>query len=300
MLALLAFVGALIVAILGGALAAVPVYELASLVVDVPFNKVVSRTTLVSGLLFSLLYCAYYRGFSPRRLGLTRERAMRRLGGGLAAGLLVIAVIEASLLLLGVHRWDGRSDVASLSLLLLAGLATGLLVGGIEELIFRGALYGGLSYRTRPAVALSAVSLVYAATHFLRFHELPANADTDWLTGVRMIPSALSQFADPARYDAMLTLFLLGLLLGLTRIITGSILPCIGLHAGVVAAEKVSRHVTDFTPYSPYAYLVNRYDPYMGDLASVWLLLGCLCCYFYYRLNGDTRRKTRQPGQLTG
>ena len=284
MLAVLIFIGALGAALLCGALAAVPVYELVSRFTDVSLDKVISRTTLGSGLLFSLWYYTCSHGFSLRQLGLSRARAACRLGGGLAAGLLVVVVIEASLLLSGVHRWGVWPDGKSLLLLFLAGLATGLLVGSIEELLFRGALYGGLSHKTHPAVALLLVSLVYAAAHFLRFRALPADAVIDWLSGVRMILPAMHQFTDPARYDAMLTLFLLGLLLGLVRIVTGSILPGIGLHAGVVAAEKISRHITEFMPHSPYTHLVNRYEPLVGNLASVWLLLACLCCYFYYRL----------------
>lgn len=290
MRALLVFSAAFISAILFGALLAFPVYEIFSSFGEVPFRKIVSRTTLLSGLLFSLLYFAHYNGLSLHRLGIRSHRAHIRLIQGLAAGFIIVAIIEANLLALDIHDLNAERllSLERLSLLLLGGLLTGLLVGIVEELIFRGALLGGLSRQTNTALALVVVSLVYAAVHYLKFRDLPVDAAIHWYTGLTMLPAALFQFADPARYDAMLTLFFLGLLLGLVRLLTGNLILCIGIHAGLVAGEKFVQHVTDFMPYSPYAHLVNRYDPFSGDLASVWLLLFCVSLYFL------CRRRSRQ------
>ena len=285
MRALLVFSAVFISAILFGALLAFPVYEIFSSFGEVPFRKIVSRTTLLSGLLFSLLYFAHYNGLSLRRLGIRSHRAHTRLVQGLAAGFIIVAIIEANLLALGIHDLNAERllSLERLSLLLLGGLLTGLLVGIVEELIFRGALLGGLSRQTNTALALVTVSLVYAAVHYLKFRDLPADAAIHWYTGLTMLPAALFQFADPARYDAMLTLFFLGLLLGLARLLTGNLIACIGIHAGLVAGEKLVQHVAEFMPYSPHAHLVNRYDPFSGDLASVWLLLFSVSLYFCYR-----------------
>lgn len=285
MRALFVFSAVFISALPFGALLAFPVYEIFSLFGEVPFRKIVSRTTLLSGLLFSLLYFAHYNGLSLRRLGIRSHRAHTRLVQGLAAGFIIVAIIEANLLALGIHDLNAErlSSFERLSLLLLGGLLTGLLVGIVEELIFRGALLGGLSRQTNTALALVTVSLVYAAVHYLKFRDLPADAAIHWYTGLTMLPAALFQFADPARYDAMLTLFFLGLLLGLVRLLTGNLLLCIGIHAGLVTGEKLIQHLADFVPHNPHAHLVNRYDPFMGDLASVWLLLLCVSLYFCYR-----------------
>ena len=285
MRALLVFSAVFISAILFGALLAFPVYEIFSSFGEITFRKTVSRTTLLSGLLFSLLYFSYYNGLSLNRLGIRFRRAHIRLFQGLAAGLVIVAIIEANLLLLGIHDLDKERlfSLDHISLLLIKGLITGLLVGIVEELIFRGALLGGLSRQTNRMVALVTVSLVYAAVHYLKFRDLPADAAINWYTGVTMLPPALFQFADPARYDAMITLFFLGLLLGLVRLLTGNLVLCIGIHAGVITGEKLVQHTTGFMPGSPYAHLVNRYDPFVGDLASVWLLLFCVSFYFFCR-----------------
>ncbi len=283
--ALLVFTGVFIIAILFGALIAYPVYEIYSVFAEVPFRKIISKTTLFSGLLFSLLYLSCCHRLSLQQLGISPHKAHVRLFHGMIAGLAIMAVIESNLLILGIHEPDREQSfmLNSLSLLLLNGLIVGLLVSVIEEVIFRGALFGGLSRQTNKIAALFMVSLVYAAAHYLKFRELPADTVVSWFTGVSILPQALFQFADPTRYDAMLTLFLLGLLLGLVRILTDSLLPCIGIHAGVIAGEKIIQYAADFTPHNPHAHLVNRYDQFMGDLASVWLLVFCLLCYLYYR-----------------
>lgn len=290
MRALLVFSAVFISAILFGALLAFPVYEIFSSFGEVPFRKIVSRTTLLSGLLFSLLYFAHYNGLSLLRLGIRSHRAHVRLIQGLATGFIIVATIEANLLALGIHDLNTERllSLERLSLLLLGGLLTGLLVGIVEELIFRGALLGGLSRQTNTALALVTVSLVYAAVHYLKFRDLPADAAIHWYTGLTMLPAALFQFADPARYDAMLTLFFLGLLLGLVRLLTGNLILCIGIHAGLVAGEKFVQHTADFMPYSPHAHLVNRFDPFVGKLASVWLLVFCVSFYFYNRRKPHT------------
>ena len=272
-------------AILFGAILAFPVYEIISEFTEIPFRKIVSRTTLFSGLLFSLLYFYCIHGLSLQQLGIRFHKSHIRLFQGLTAGLVIIVIIESSLLFLGIHDLENERifSLDTLSVLLFKGLLTGLIVGIVEELMFRGALLGGLNHQTNKTVALVTVSLIYAAVHYLKFRDLPADTVITWYTGVAMLPPALFQFADPARYDAMITLFFLGLLLGLVRLLTGNLLLCIGIHAGLVTGERVIQHVADFVPHNPHAHLVNRYDPFMGDLASVWLLLCCVSFYFYYR-----------------
>ena len=272
-------------AILFGAVLAFPVYEIISEFTEIPFRKIVSRTTLFSGLLFSLLYFYCIHGLSLQQLGIRFHKPHIRLFQGLTAGLVIIVIIESSLLFLGIHDLENERifSLDTLSVLLFKGLLTGLIVGIVEELMFRGALLGGLNHQTNKTVALVTVSLIYAAVHYLKFRDLPADTVITWYTGVAMLPPALFQFADPARYDAMITLFFLGLLLGLVRLLTGNLLLCIGIHAGLVTGERVIQHVADFVPHNPHAHLVNRYDPFMGDLASVWLLLCCVSFYFYYR-----------------
>ena len=287
--ALFVFSVVFISAILFGAILAFPVYEIISEFTEIPFRKIVSRTTLVSGLLFSLLYFYCIHGLSLQQLAIRFHKSHIRLFQGLTAGLVIIVIIEFNLLFLGVHHLENERifTLDTLSVLLIKGLLTGLVVGIVEELMFRGALLGGLNHQTNKVVALVTVSLVYAAVHYLKFRDLPADTVVAWHTGLAMLPPALFQFADPARYDAMITLFFLGLLLGLVRLLTGNLLLCIGIHAGLVAGERVIQHVADFVPHNPHAHLVNRYDQFIGELASVWLLVCCVAFYFYYRRKQD-------------
>jgi len=275
-------------AIVIGAIIAYPVYEVCALFIDVPFRKVISRTTLLTGFVLSLMYLAYNYRLSFETLRLSGNRIYRQFLMGLGVGLLLMAIIEISLLLLGIHRLDTNQNYALASVLtvLLKGAITGLLVALVEEIIFRGALFGGLSHRTNKITALIAVSLFYAGVHYIKFRDLPADADIHLLTGVTMLPEALIRFtyiSYPGIYDAFLTLFLLGLFLGIVRILTNSLIPCIGIHAGIVMGERMIWYVADHSPDNPYNYLVNYYDPFVGYLSSAWLIAFSLLYYFLYR-----------------
>jgi len=274
-------------AIVVAAIIAYPVYEVCTLFIDVPFRKVVSRTTLLTGLVFSLVYLSYCDKLSFANLGLGGDRIYRRFLAGLCVGLLLMAVIEIHLLFLGIHELDTHRNYALTAVLtvLLKGIITGLLVALVEEMIFRGALFGGLAHRTNKITALITVSFFYAGVHYIKFRDLPADADINLLTGVTMLPEALIRFtyiSYPGIYDAFLTLFLLGLFLGIVRILTNSLIPCIGIHAGIVMGERVVWYVADHAPDNPYNYLVNYYDPFMGYLSAAWLVAFSLLYYFLH------------------
>ncbi len=281
---ILIFTGAIVV----GAIIAWPVYEVCALFMDVPFRKVLSRTTLLTGLALSLTYLAYSHRLSFESLGLSGRLIYKPFLIGLGAGLLLMAIIEINLLLLGIHKLDPHQQYALASLLtvLLKGVITGMLVALVEETIFRGALLGGLAHRTNNITALITVSLFYAGVHYIKFRDLPADADINLLTGVTMLPEALIRFtyiSYPGIYDGFLTLFLLGLFLGIVRILTSSLIPCIGIHAGIVMGERIVWYVADHAPDNPYQYLVNYYDPFIGYLSSAWLVAFILSYYLLHR-----------------
>ena len=181
-------------AILFGAVLAFPVYEIISEFTEISFRKIVSRTTLFSGLLFSLLYFYCIHGLSLQQLGIRFHKSHIRLFQGLTVGLVIIVIIESSLLFLGIHDLENERifSLGTLSVLLFKGLLTGLIVGIVEELMFRGALLSGLNHQTNKTVALVTVSLIYAAVHYLKFRDLPADTVITWHTGMSMLPRPCS------------------------------------------------------------------------------------------------------------
>ena len=270
---LLVFIGALF----AGALITYPLYALVGLFKEPAFPDIAIIATQVCGLIFSLFYLKYADAFDLEKIGL-RERQgkyLRHLVSGFLGGLFILGVLALGLICLGIYGWHSTRDInlTSVAVLLSGALITALAVGVFEETMFRGALQQGLAKQTRPSTALVTISMIYAAVHFIDYRE-PAGVDSiGWLTAAGQFSSAYSHLVTPETIDAFLSLFVLGMLLGLVRMRTGNIIQCIGLHAGLVAGVKLFRFFTEYRPDNSYNYLVSSYDYRLGYLALIWLIL---------------------------
>jgi membrane protease YdiL (CAAX protease family) len=224
----------------------------------------------------ALLFLRAAGGLDRRTLGFGFGMdAAREFAVALLAGAALLAAIESTLLLLGIHVPSPSADlaVAALARLLGAALAVGLAVAIVEELLFRGALFGGLQRTAGIATALFLTSAVYAAAHFVKFLPLPPGTEIHWYTGLELLSHAFRRFKSPIVIDAFLTLFALGLLLGCMRLARGHIAQCIGFHAGVVAGLKIAGKLTDYRRGSDFDFLVNRWDPELGWLATGFIVV---------------------------
>ncbi len=263
-----------------GAVAAYPVYLSISPFSDMEFHRVISRTTSISGLIFSLLYLRYYGLLS--RAGLawraTQLSKTQTFIAYMFAGSAIIVLMDIALLQLNIYQFDVKVDTSfkTMSLVLFKALLSALLVGLVEETIFRGALFGGLQKQSNWIVATLVTSLLYAAVHFLKYRAIAEDVTIGWFTGVQIFPAALFRFSNPVTIDSFITLFLLGLLFAFIRIRSNSIISCIGLHAGIVFTLKVFNYLTNYQAGSQYDYLVNKIDHQFGYLASGILLVAIL------------------------
>ncbi len=270
-------------ALLFGAIVAYPVYTGLALVNEMSFHRVISRTTLLSGLLFSFFYLRFYGLLSIDGLAWRVGKHGRKYTYVTAfiTGVLIILLLDIFLMSLGVYQVDANVNTGVMTILwvVLKAILAGILVGLVEETIFRGALFGGLNKQANAPVALLVTSLLYAAVHFLKYRAVPADVEIGWFTGIEIFPAALFRFYNPVTIDSFITLFILGILFALIRIRSNSIIPCIGLHAGIVAALKVFNYLTNYVSGSEYDFLVNKYDHQFGYLASALLLLVILGYY---------------------
>jgi membrane protease YdiL (CAAX protease family) len=277
------FISVLIGALLFGAIVAYPVHAVLAHISETPFHKVIGRTTSLSGLLFSILYLRYCGLLSKQGLGWSAGRLtkMQMFSRGFISGVIILLVLDVCLLMLGIYQFDERVDwnLATLLWIAVKALLTGVLVGLVEETIFRGGLFAGLNKQANASVALFVTSLVYAAVHFLKYRAVPAEVEIGWFTGIEIFPAALFRFSNPVTIDSFITLFILGVLFALIRIRSNSILTCIGLHAGIVACLKFFNYLTNYTGGTDYDFLVNKYDHQFGYLASGILLLAMLIYY---------------------
>lgn len=287
----------LVGALLFGAIVAYPVYSALAYFNEVPFHKVISRTTSFSGLLFAILYLRFYGLLSKEGLAWNTgiQTKIKMFVSGFISGLIILFLLDSTLLLLGIYQFDARLDWNAITLLKIAlkALMTGILVGLVEEIIFRGALFGGLNKQANATVALLVTSLAYAAVHFLKYRAVPADVDIGWLTGVHIFPAALFRFSNPVTIDSFITLFILGVLFALIRIRSQSIISCIGLHAGIVTALKFFNYLTNYSGGTEYDFLVNKIDHQFGYLASGILLLAT-SVYLFTSTKSGSQENTSQ------
>jgi uncharacterized protein len=285
-------------ALLSGALLSFPLYELLNNFFDIRFNKLISHLSTISGLVFIFLYLRFYNVLNLETAGFAHSRRLisRDLLHGALIGIFIIVFLEIILLALDIRNPapDLNFSLALLSLIASA-IITGIIVGLIEETLYRGALLGGLLCKTGALTAVIISSLVYAAVHYIRFPAVAEDTVTSWATGFLILSESFNRFLDPAIIDSFLTLTAFGIFLALIRLNRGNIYQCIGVHAGVVMSVKIIHELTDYNPASDLGFLVNTHDHHLGYLALIWLLL-LTVFYFIYgkRYNG----LLKHPGRM--
>jgi uncharacterized protein len=205
---------------------------------------------------------------------------LRALAVGWLLGVAILLV--QAIVLLQLHVLVPSAPPGWFFLVRKAGLAvaTGLLVGLLEETFFRGALFYAIRRREGlvPAVIWSAA--LYAAAHFLKPGALPAGTPFDWSGAFMMATRMFSDSLAGCNLDSMAAIFAAGVLLALVRERTGHLGWCIGLHAGWVFVIQVTRRLTDVNPQSGLTFLVGGYDDFIGWLATAWI--GVLAVVYWY------------------
>jgi membrane protease YdiL (CAAX protease family) len=111
-------------------------------------------------------------------------------------------------------------------------LLASITVPFIEETFFRGIILGLLLRAGRKYIAIFAVSLIFAAVHFLKAPDRTSEIVT-WTSGFSSIAHAFDGIRDPMMLaSALATLFFIGWILADARVLTHSLWLSIGLHAG--------------------------------------------------------------------
>lgn len=227
------FVGGALLApwIYQAAQAVAPAHPLLEQLARMPFARFVNRALLITALVGLPFYirAAGIRSWADVGVppGLIR---WRRLAAGFAVGFASLAVVCAVVLLAGGRLPRPRSP-GDLAAQFLGALATALVVAVIEELLFRGAFFGGLKRSVGWKPALAASSLLYGIVHFMARPENPPTVD--WLSGLRVLPTMLAGMTElRTLIPGLLSLTLAGVILGVAYQWTGELSASIGIHAG--------------------------------------------------------------------
>ncbi len=197
-----------------------------------PFRRYVNRCLLFTAVL-GLWPWLRANGFSGGAdIGIARPFGQWKLvAGGFALGFGTLAVVALTATTLGPHDWNLAHPPALYARHLAKAGGAAIVVALIEEILFRGALFGVLRKRWRWPAALVASSIVFAFVHFL--DRRPNAPETiTWITGLTTLPQMLHPLLWREWFPLFPNLLLVGAILAWFYQITGSLGASIGLHAG--------------------------------------------------------------------
>ncbi len=209
-----------------------------------PFHRYVNRSLLVTALagLWPLLRALHLA--DRRTLGLVNPlSAPRPLALGLALGFGSLLLAALLMALVSVRSFNFSLAAPVLLKLLVNATLSAVVVALLEEILFRGVVFGTLRRVWPLWAALLASAALYSAVHFLA--RVTHTGPVEWNSGLDLLPRMMSDLAAPeALVPAALTLLLGGVALGLAYQRTGNLWFSIGLHAGWVFWLKVFKTVT--------------------------------------------------------
>lgn len=209
---------------------------------DYPFERVASRLALIfvvigfwPTLKWAGIRSAADFGFAPHPTW--KQEILRgwRMGVYSIAALVLIAWGT------GAFVWDPAAG-GRLASRFVAYLIGGLLIGVIEEGLFRGALFGSARRVFHWIPAMIVLSLFFSAVHFIRPQAPDPIETAQWHSGFGILPHMLYQ--SDSMWDYMpyaLNLFLIGVVLTLLIHRQNHVYYISGMHAGWVIALQMGR-----------------------------------------------------------
>jgi membrane protease YdiL (CAAX protease family) len=267
------FLGSILAAGLIGAAVAYPAFELASHLGPWPFHRVAARIAMLLLALELVWLCRHLQVGSKRDLGYALPRR-QFLKVSLLWGVIGIATAGVGGAFLLATHLRGATDppftasAASVSRVLLIGLGSGISVALIEETVFRGAMHTAIERESGPWAAVLLTAPLFAVLHLFAKASIPP-AQLNWGSGFDLLLRSYAALTDPALViDSLLSWLAIGLLLSLTRVLTGNIAAAVGLHAGWVVVLRILQESTGRGNGVAYSAWVGRFDGLLG----YWLL----------------------------
>ena len=272
------------VVFIGGALLAPWLWQLAQLfsnsfphIAGAPFHRFLDRSFLILALVGLWPLLRALGATAWHEIGLVPPYGhWKKLFGGMLLGFLSLAAVAVIALCLG-----GRGMAQDLTAHKLVGgissaVGTAAVVAILEEILFRGGVFGGLRRVLFWPIALLISSAIYAIVHFLQRVELAG--PVGWNSGLVLLPQKLGGFADiHALVPGFFSLTLVGVLLGLAYQRTGNLYFSIGLHAGWIFCLKLYGQLTIAAPHTAVWFWGT------GKMTDGWLaffvLLGTLVAF---------------------
>ncbi|MEA3160791.1 MAG: protease family protein [Gammaproteobacteria bacterium] len=266
------FVGAILLAGLISALIAYPAYELTSTFASWAFHRVWGRVAMLV-LVVELVWLCRHLNLKTRRdygYGLPWRRFLTVSLAWGAVGFATAGV--GAWFLLSTHLRIMSPNFAptawNFARIFLIGVSSGIAVALIEETVFRGAMHTAIERESGPWTAALLTAPLFAVLHFTAKARI-APQDIGWGSGFDLLLRSFSPLAQPSLvFDSFLSWLIVGLILSLTRVLTGNIAVAIGLHAGWVIVLRMLQEGTTSGEAPAYSFWVGRFDGLLG----YWLL----------------------------
>jgi len=214
--------------------------DLADSVFDSPFRRVNDRIVLICvlGLLVPAYRMSGLRGRAD--FGIPKRNDWARLfGTGLIVAAASMLLVYLMGLFAGVYGPVQVDGVVGKLLKIIIGM---LLIGVIEEILFRGYILNALQKSLGPVAAILLSSVLFAVVHFIKPAE-PESVDR-WYSGFLLFSNLFAGASDTF-WPEVCTLFCMGTVLATLSYWTRSVYITIGLHAGWVWIMMLFRLFTE-------------------------------------------------------
>lgn len=140
----------------------------------------------------------------------------------------------------------------------------------------RGAMHTAIERESGPVTAALLTAPLFAILHFFAKARIPPD-QVAWGSGFDLALRFFVPLSHPALvFDAFLAWLTVGLILSLTRVLTGNIAAAIGLHAGWVVVLRILQEATVRGSGAAYSAWVGRFDGLLGYWLLPWgATVGC-------------------------
>jgi membrane protease YdiL (CAAX protease family) len=253
---------------------AYPLYLVAAEIGHWPFHRVAGRVAMLIVALELIWLFRHLRIRSKADFGYGLPQR-RFLAESLRWGLVGIgtALIGAAFILGTGLRVIDPAFVATAGALIrvaLIGLSSGIAVALLEETVFRGAMHTAIERESGALAAVLLTAPLFAILHFFAKSNIPTS-ELAWSSGFDLLQRSFAPVSHPMLVlDSFAAYLAIGLLLSLTRALTGNIAVAVGLHAGWVIVLRVMQQITQRSDSDAYGAWLGHFDGLVGYWMLPW------------------------------